>query len=88
MTKAYVRVKGDPSVGINHQDFTVDNLEFDDAQHRLECCVALQKCFATICGEPKFHNVTVVFDDDYTPEDSLSWKVEGLTDTFENEQRN
>lgn len=99
MIKAYVTVKGDWSVGINDQIFTVDGLDIDDDNHRQDCVDALKVCFARITGE-RVSRVKVRFDDEYTPEEALeeleklkvftkkNWKVEGLTDTYENEQRN
>lgn len=88
MTQAIIRVKGDPSVGILDQWFHVDNLEFDDADHRKLTVRALQNCFALITGEhPK--DIAVTFDDDFTPEEGLRIIENAmLTDTYLNEQRN
>lgn len=97
MTKAYIRVKGDPSVGIADQCYQIADLDLDDEDHRKLTVRALQNCFALITGEaPK--DVKVRFDDEYAAEYEAEqasqkeidayWKVEGLTDTYENEQRN
>jgi hypothetical protein len=94
MTKAIIRVQGDPSVGIAHQWYNVDNLELLDQEHATDVALALRVCFARISGE-HINDVTVRFVNDEIEADEkaldnqrLNWKVEGLTDTYYNEQRN
>lgn len=97
MTTAIICIKGDNSVGIADQCFTIADLDLDDEDHRKLTVRALQNCFALITGErPK--DIAVSFDDEYAAEWEAEqadqkmidayWKVEGLTDTYLNEQRN
>jgi hypothetical protein len=94
MTQAIIRVKGDPSVGIKHQDFIVDDLELMDQAHATDVALALRQCFARITGEHvndvtvRFVNDEIVADERALDDRMGSWKVEGLTDTYLNEQRN
>jgi|GEM_PF-4367800 hypothetical protein len=97
MTTAIVCVKGDPSVGIADQCYQIADLDLDDEDHRKLTVRALQNCFALITGENQ-KIIRVSFDDEYAAEYEAEqatqkeidayWKVEGLTDTYENEQRN
>lgn len=97
MTTAIICVKGDASVGIADQCYTIADLDLDGEEHREETVKALKNCFSIITGESQKY-ITVTFDDEYAAEwDSEQasqkeidayWKVEGLTDTYLNEQRN
>ena len=64
IVKAIVRVQGDPSVGLNHRFYIVDDLEIDDlVPHVREVRLALRECFARITGE-HINDVTVRFVND------------------------
>lgn len=97
MTTAIVCIKGDSSVGIADQCYQIADLDLDDEDHRKLTVRALQNCFALITGEtPK--DIKVSFDDEYAAEWEAEqadqkmidayWKVDDLTDTYLNEQRN
>jgi hypothetical protein len=60
IVKAIVRVQGDPSVGLNHRFYIVDDLEIDDLVHGADVRLALRECFARITGE-HINDVTVRF---------------------------
>lgn len=95
MTKAIIRVQGDPSVGIAHQWYNVDNIELLDQEHATDVALALRECFARITGE-HINGVTVRFvnaeieaaEKALDEMRGISWKDGILTDTYLNEQRN